>query len=75
MSFENATHFPVIQASEDMWVSWIKQRPNGAVPAPTRGCSIGSMEAFRGGRDTVQSLAPNFLLTAVNATDLWKATL
>jgi hypothetical protein len=56
-------------------LSWIKQRLNGAVPAPPSGCSIGSMEAFRGGKDTVQSLALNFLLTAVNATDSWKATL
>jgi pimeloyl-ACP methyl ester carboxylesterase len=75
VGFKNVTHFPVIQASENMWLSWIKQRLNGAAPAPPSGCSIGSMEAFRGGKDTVQSLALNFLLTAVNATDSWKATL
>lgn len=75
VGFKNATHFPVIQASENMWLSRIKQRLNSAAPAPPRGCSIGSMEAFRGGKDTLQSLAPSFLLTAVNASDLWKATL
>jgi hypothetical protein len=75
VGFKNVTHFPVIQASESMWLNWIKQRLNGAAPSPPIGCSIGSMEAFRGGKDSVQSLAPNFLLTAVNATDAWKATL
>lgn len=75
VGFKNATHFPIIQASENMWLNWIKQRLNGAAPALPSGCSIGSMEAFRGGKDTVQSTAPNFFLAALNVTESWKATL
>lgn len=75
VGFKNVTHFPVIQASENLWLDWIKRRLNGAVPEPARGCSIGSVEAFRGGKDTVQALSPNFLLTAVNTTDAWETSL
>ena len=75
VGFKNATHFPVIQAGENMWLDWIKQRLNGAAPAAPIGCSIGSMEAFRGGKDTVQLTSPNFLLEAVNATDAWEYSL
>lgn len=75
VGFKNATHFPLIQASENSWLDWIKRRLSNAAPAPPSGCSIGSVEAFRGGRDAVQLLSPNFLLTAVNATDIWKTSL
>lgn len=77
VGFESAAHFPVIQASESMWLDWIKQRFKSASPAPPSGCSIKMMEAFRGGRNTVHDTAPNFLLEKVaNATtDVWEYTL
>lgn len=75
VGFNNVTHFPAIQASESLWLGWIKQRLHGALHAPLTGCTIRSVEAFRDGRDTVQAIAPNFLLTAVNGMEAWKATL
>ncbi|KAK3697078.1 hypothetical protein LTR37_017676 [Vermiconidia calcicola] len=75
VGFKNVTHFPVIQASENMWLDWVKQRVKGAAPKPRTGCSIESVEAFRGGKDSWKSLAPNFLVDWVNATLTWEYTL
>ena len=44
VGFKGVTHFPVIQASESMWLDWIKQRLNGA-SQPSRPC-ISSLFVF-----------------------------
>ncbi|KAK4495502.1 hypothetical protein PRZ48_013834 [Zasmidium cellare] len=75
VGYKDVNHFPVIQASEGMWLDWIKQRLNGAAPGPPSGCSIGSKKAFRGGKDSFQTIPPNFLVEWANATDQWQYSL
>lgn len=75
VGFKNVTHFAVIQASEKMWLKWVKERFDADAPAPPSGCKIESREAFRAGVDSVQALAPNFLVEWVNATLQWQYTL
>lgn len=75
VGFKDVNHFPLIQASQSMWLDWIKQRLNGVSSSPPSGCSIGSVGAFRDGRDSFQAISPNFLVEWVNATDQWQYSL
>lgn len=75
VGYSGVSHFSVIQASEGMWLDWIKKRVRGVAPAPRAGCRFRNMEAFRDGNATDQVLAPNFLVELPYPQGSWQYTL
>jgi pimeloyl-ACP methyl ester carboxylesterase len=75
VGYKNANHFTLIQASENRWLTWVKDRLNGATTSPPSGCAFGKQESFRDSLDPLTGTAPNFLVEWVNATDSWQYTL
>ncbi|KAJ9615916.1 hypothetical protein H2200_001993 [Cladophialophora chaetospira] len=73
VKYEGMNHFPVIQASSMRWLPWLKDRLSGKSVAGT-GCVKSVVDGFRTD-DTVDSVAPNFLLEWASPQEGWKYTL
>ncbi|KAL7917230.1 Alpha/Beta hydrolase protein [Trichoderma austrokoningii] len=75
MSFGQMNHFPLIQASQHVWMDWIKDRlssgwktyENSARPK----CKKTLVPGFRT-NSTVQSITPNWLVAAADPSKEWE---
>ena len=66
-------HFPVIQASQEKWMGWIKERLGEGWPVWGGHCSTSRVEGFR---TTKVGSSPNFLLSWVDPLiEGWKYVL
>jgi pimeloyl-ACP methyl ester carboxylesterase len=70
VTYAGVDHFPIIQASQLLWLDWVKARLSGKeVPKP--GCKASAVDGFRA--DSIrQSTAPNFLVDWVGQQESWK---
>jgi pimeloyl-ACP methyl ester carboxylesterase len=76
--YEGQDHFPIIQASQDYWLPWIKDRLQGKALSSkgkaAAACTKRNVPAFR--KDFNQALTtPNWLVTGVtDPKEVWKYT-
>lgn len=73
-AYEYMDHFPVIQASEGRWLSWVREQLSDQAPQVPAGCTINTIHGFRT-ESTYQATVPNFLVEWVNETLVWQYTL
>lgn len=75
IEYTRLNHFPIIQASQSKWLSWVRERFfSSASRHPGTGCE---MEVVRGSRgdEAVKTLFPNFVLETADAGNDWKYSL
>lgn len=70
VGYSAMNHFSVIQASQGKWLTWVRDRLNGA-PLGKKGCVLEPVEGVRNDV-TVKTAAPNFLVEWESAKEFWK---
>lgn len=75
VGYQHTAHFPVIQASQGRWLSWVKDRLPGTAPAPLIGCAIGEVAVFRTESTAMTGPLPNFVVSWANRTNIWQYAL
>lgn len=75
MTFGQMNHFPLIQASQQVWMDWIKDRlspgsKKGKKPTQPK-CKKTLVPGFRT-ESTVQSISPNWLVNAAGPGKEWE---
>ena len=74
IEYSGVGHFPVIQASQEKWLNWVKERLQGQ-PIEQNACVSRAVNGFRT-RFSMQGSSPNFLVEWVNPlTDFWQNVL
>ncbi|PON24947.1 hypothetical protein TGAM01_v206028 [Trichoderma gamsii] len=75
MSFGQMNHFPLIQASQHVWMDWIKDRLSSGSKNSRKlskpKCKKTVVPGFRT-NSTVQSIAPNWLVAAADPSKEWE---
>ncbi|KAH8894622.1 hypothetical protein GQ53DRAFT_643214 [Thozetella sp. PMI_491] len=77
VAYSSVAHFALIQASQPLWMGWIKDRLSGSkgckkLPGPS--CKKRTVEGFRSQFATV-GIVPNWLVEGVPLRESWKYTL
>ncbi|KIW12093.1 hypothetical protein PV08_09367 [Exophiala spinifera] len=73
VTYSAMNHFPVMQASEMKWLTWVKDRFAGKQIAST-GCVRNSVKGLKTD-STYESLGPNFLELWASPNEAWKLAL
>ena len=70
VTYKGVNHFPLIQASQGLWLDWVKTR-FGSGAEPKNGCTRKSVDGLRT-EFTFPSITPNFLEVWAPPEDFWK---
>ncbi|KAB5540596.1 putative secretory lipase [Coniochaeta sp. 2T2.1] len=73
ITYGGMNHFPSVQASQNKWLEWIKERLSDG-PGPYAGCTRSRVGGFRT-EFMAQTPFPNFLGAWADAADGWMYTL